>query len=136
MITYKNIKTFQEKDLKDLFESVGWVSAKYSDRLVKALANSDTVISVWDDEKLVGLINLLDDGELTAYAHYLLIRPDYQHKGIGRELLSRVKEKYKNYLYLVLTAENKEVVSFYEKQGFRVTEGASPMTIFNGTANK
>ena len=131
MITYKDIKTFQEKDLKDLFTSVGWVSANYSDRLVKALANSGTVISAWDGDLLVGLINLLDDGELTAYAHYLLIRPEYQHKGLGRELLSRVKEKYKNYLYLVLIAENKELVSFYEKQGFRATEGSSPMMILN-----
>ena len=131
MITYKDIKTFQEKDLKDLFTSVGWVSANYSDRLVKALANSGTVISAWDGDLLVGLINLLDDGELTAYAHYLLIRPEYQHKGIGKELLIRVKEKYKNYLYLVLIAENKEVISFYEKQGFRITEGSSPMMILN-----
>ncbi|MBO4321131.1 MAG: GNAT family N-acetyltransferase [Treponema sp.] len=131
MITYKDTKIFEEKDLKELFTSVGWVSANYSDRLVKELANSDTVISVWDDEKLVGLINAIDDSELTAYAHYLLIRPEYQHRGIGKELISRLKEKYKNYLYLVLTAENKEVVSFYEKQGFRVTEGASPMAIFN-----
>ena len=104
MITYKEIKNFVEKDLKDLFLSVGWISANYSDRLVKAIANSDTVFSAWDDETLIGLINVLDDGELTAYAHYLLVRPTFQ---------------------------NKELVPFYEKQGFNVVEGALPMTIFN-----
>ena len=85
MIIYKTDKVFAEKDLKDLFSSVNWLSANYSDRLVKALENSDTVFSAWDDEKLIGLINAIDDGELTAYAHYLLVNPEYQKMGIGRE---------------------------------------------------
>ncbi|MBR1815624.1 MAG: GNAT family N-acetyltransferase [Lachnospiraceae bacterium] len=131
MIIYKTIKEYSQNDLKELFASVGWVSADYSDRLVKAIANSDTVISAWDKEKLVGLINVLDDGDLTAYVHYLLIRPDYQNSGIGKELIRQLKSIYKDYLYICLTAENKEVVPFYEKQGFRVVEGGLPMIIYN-----
>ena len=99
MITYKIDKIFHEKELKDLFSSVNWLSANYADRLVKALQNSETVISAWDDEKLVGLINAIDDGELTAYAHYLLVNPEYQKMGIGRELIERLKKKYEGYLY-------------------------------------
>jgi len=38
--------------------------------------------------------------------------------GIGRELIGRLKKKYKGYLYLVLIAENKDVKHFYEKMGF------------------
>jgi len=129
MITYKIDKIFQEKELKDLFSSVNWLSANYADRLVKALQNSETVISAWDDEKLVGLINAIDDGELTAYAHYLLVNPEYQKMGIGRELLERLKKKYEGYLYLILIAENKDVQHFYEKMGFTAEENATPMVI-------
>lgn len=131
MITYKEIKNFKEKDLKDLFLSVGWISANYSDRLVKAIANSDTVFSAWSNGKLIGLINVLDDGELTAYVHYLLIKPTFQNNGIGKELIRRVKSKYKDYLYVILTAENNKVVPFYEKQGFHIVYRALPMTIYN-----
>ena len=129
MITYKIDKIFQEKELKDLFSSVNWLSANYADRLVKALQNSETVISAWDDEKLVGLINAIDDGELTAYAHYLLVNPEYQKMGIGRELIERLKKKYEGYLYLILIAENKDVQHFYEKMGFTAEENATPMVI-------
>ena len=129
MITYKIDKIFQEKELKDLFSSVNWLSANYADRLVKALQNSETVISAWDDEKLVGLINAIDDGELTAYAHYLLVNPEYQKMGIGRELIERLKKKYEGYLYLILIAENKDVQQFYEKMGFTAEENSTPMMI-------
>lgn len=129
MITYKIDKIFQEKELEDLFSSVNWLSANYADRLVKALKNSETVISAWDDEKLVGLINAIDDGELTAYAHYLLVNPEYQKRGIGRELIETLKKKYEGYLYLILIAENKDVQHFYEKMGFAAEENATPMVI-------
>lgn len=39
------------------------------------------------------------------------------------------KEKYKEHLYLILIAENKEVVRFYEKMNFQTEEGAVPMAI-------
>lgn len=51
----------------------------------------------------------MDDGELTAYIHYLLIRPEYQRRGIGRKLLELVKEKYKDYLYLLVISEEKKM---------------------------
>ena len=129
MITYRTEKTFEEKELKDLFLSVNWLSANYADRLVKALQNSAAVISAWDGEKLVGLINAIDDGELTAYAHYLLVNPKFQRLGIGKELIDRLKKKYEGYLYLVLIAENKEVMHFYKKMGFVAEENATPMVI-------
>lgn len=129
MIEYKIGKTFEEQQLKDLFVSVHWLSANYSERLVKALAQSDTVISAWDSDKLIGLINAIDDGELTAYVHYLLVNPAYQNSGIGTELITRLKKVYEKYLSLVLTAENKELVSFYEKLGFQAMEDAVPMII-------
>ena len=129
MVDYKMIKNFEEQQLRELFASVGWISVNYSDRLVRALSQSDTVISAWDDSKLVGLINAIDDGELTAYAHYLLIRPEYQNMKIGSNLITRLKKMYEGYLYLILTAENDRLLPFYQKMGFKVVEGAVPMVL-------
>ncbi len=129
MIAYKTDKTFEEQALKELFESVEWLSAKYSARLVRALAQSDTVISAWENEKLIGLVNAIDDGELTAYAHYLLVNPAYQNLGIGTELMIRLKKVYEGYLYLVLTAENEGLISYYKKLGFHAIEGGTPMAL-------
>lgn len=128
-VEYKSVKKFTEEQLERLFRSVDWVSANYADRLVKAMENSDTVVSAWADGELIGLVNALDDGTLTAYIHYLLVDPRYQGNGIASEMIGMLKEKYKDYLYLILIAENKEVVRFYEKMNFQSAEDATPMEI-------
>ena len=97
-IVYIDTKNYTSNDLQELFQSVGWLSANYPERLKKALDNSETVFTVWDGEKLVGLVNAIDDSELTAYVHYLCVNPEYQGQGIGKNLLQRIKEKYKNYI--------------------------------------
>lgn len=127
-IEYKNTHEFSEQDLKDLFLSVEWSSGHFPDKLVIAMKNFKTVISAWDGEKLVGMICAMDDGIMNAYVHYLLVRPEYQGKSIGRELVERVKEIYKNYLRVVVVAYNEEL-SFYEHCGFKKADDASPMFI-------
>lgn len=129
MIEYKETKNFTAAELQELFLSVGWLSGNYPKRLEKAINNSDTVISAWDGNQLAGLVNALDDGEMTAYAHYLLINPKYHGMGIGRELVGRLKKKYERYLYLILIPEDKKNVAFYEQYGFEVIEGGTPMQV-------
>jgi len=125
-IIYKDIKDFKQNELQDLFLSVKWSSGEYSDKLVAAIKNSSTVFTAWDNDKLIGLINVLDDGIITAYVHYLLVNPEYQGQGIGRELMRLVTEKYKNYLRIVLIAYNK-AIGFYEKCGFKTGIDDTPM---------
>lgn len=131
MIKYLGTRVFTKEQLQELFKSVGWLSANYPERLFKAMNNCETVFTAWDNDKLVGLVNAIDDGELTAYVHYLLVNPEYQGQGIASELLRMVKEKYKNYLYVILVAENKPLIEFYSKNGFEATSDTQVMEIIN-----
>lgn len=56
---------------------------EYPQKLYKALMNSQTVLTVWDDARLVGLIRVLDDSEMLAQIHYVLVHPEYQGRGIA-----------------------------------------------------
>ena len=127
-IQYKTIKNFSETELKNLFLSVNWSSGNYPDKLVIAMKNSSSVFTAWDEDMLVGLINVLDDGIMTAYVHYLLIAPEYQHIGIGEKLIKLVTEKYKDYLRIIVIAYNKEI-GFYNHCGFTIGEEKMPMFI-------
>lgn len=131
MITYTDKKEYSAYDLQQLFQSVEWLSANYPERLKKALDNCETVFSAWDGEQLVGLINAIDDSELTAYVHYLCVNPLYQGQGIGRELLNLIKEKYKNYLYILLIAESELLVKYYSSNGFEYVDGRYVFAIQN-----
>lgn len=128
MIGYKDIHDFSEAELERLFLSVEWSSGHFPDRLVKAMKNFETVYSAWDGEKLVGMICALDDGIMTAYIHYLLVDPEYQDMSVGRTLVGMAKDKYKDYLRIVLVAYDKER-HFYENCGFKAEDNSSPMFI-------
>ena len=127
-IIYKDTHDFNEKELQDLFLSVEWSSGHYPDKLVVAMKNFKTVYTAWDNEKLIGLICAMDDGIMTAYIHYLLVNPAYQNLGIGKQLVEKMKSKYKDYLRIVIVAYNDEI-GFYESCGFKKSYDASPMFI-------
>lgn len=130
-ITYTDTRTFSKENLQELFQSVDWLSANYPDRLKKALDHCETVFTAWDQGKLVGLVNAIDDGELTAYVHYLCVNPAYQGQGIGKELLRRIKEKYQSFLYIILIAENEPLIDYYSQNGFRYIDGRYVIMIQN-----
>lgn len=131
MITYTEEKKFDNKSVVDLFLSVGWVSAQYPTRLYKALMHSSTVITAWDGDRLVGLVRVLDDSELVAYMHYVLVHPDYHGQGIAGTMVEMVKEKYKDYLYIELMPEERKNAAFYEKHGFQIMEDGVAMQLCN-----
>lgn len=128
-IRYTDKREYTSEQIHALFKSVDWLSADYPQRLFKALNSCETVFTAWDEGRLIGLINAIDDGELTAYVHYLLVDPEYQKLGVGKKLLDMVKEKYSNYLYLLLVAENQGLIGYYEKNGFEKEKDTSVMVI-------
>lgn len=93
--------------------------------------NSSTVLTAWDSGQLVGLIRVLDDSEMVAYIHYVLVRPSHQGMGIAGEMMKRVKIKYQSYLYLEVMPEERKNASFYQKHGFKVMEDGVAMQLCN-----
>lgn len=131
MLRYTEEKIFTQEQVQQLFLSINWVSGNYPKRLYKALMNSSTVLTVWDGDFLVGLIRVLDDTEMLAQIHYVLVHPDYQGKGIASKMLEYIKEKYKDFMYLEVMPEDKNNVSFYKKNGFSLMENGVTMQICN-----
>ena len=127
-IKYSETKDFTEAELADLFSSVGWIAGKHPEKLAIAMRNSSTVFSAWDNGKLVGLINVLDDGVMTAYIHFLLVSSEYQGKGVGNELLKMTVDKYKGYLRTLLVSDENEA-GFYTKSGFKLAKGSAMFCI-------
>lgn len=128
MVTYKDTHDFESGALERLFLSVGWSSGNYPEKLAAAMKNYGTVFSAWKCNELIGLVCAMDDGVMTAYVHYMLVSPDYQGQGVGKELMKMIKERYKDYLRIVLVSYDKEK-GFYESCGFKASEDSVPMFI-------
>ncbi len=130
-ITYTYEKAFTEEQVQKLFRSVEWISAEYPKRLIKALMNFSSVLTAWNGSELIGLVRVLDDSELVAYIHYVLVNPEYQGLGIASHMLEMIKKRYKNYLYIEVMPEDSNNAPFYLHNGFTLMEKGIAMQICN-----
>lgn len=128
-ITYSETKDFKEEDIKELFSSVGWESARYSEKIVKGMKNSTCVVSAWDGKRLVGLARALSDGQTVSFLHYILVNPAYQGKEVGDGLMKRILERLGDVLYVKIIPSNPKTIPFYEKYGFKQYDNYSAMVI-------
>jgi GNAT superfamily N-acetyltransferase len=130
-IEIKETKEINIEKIIKLYKANKWSSAKKPDLLYKALMNSDSLITAWDGDRLVGLGNAISDGYLVVYYPHLLVHPDYQGKGIGKIIVDRFQKKYGNFHQQMLTADGK-AIDFYRKCGFEKAGSTQSMWIYQG----
>lgn len=58
--------------------------------------NSLSVITAWENNKLIGLIRVIGDGYTIVYIQDILVHPNFQNKNIGTQLMTRILNKYKD----------------------------------------
>ncbi len=96
-----------------------------SDRIAtNALNNAFHITTARDGGKAVGMIRVLSDGSYANFITDVIVIPEYQHKGIGTEMMRRTVEFMRStlregetiVLYL-MSATGKE--PFYKRFGFR-----------------
>ncbi|TJY44548.1 GNAT family N-acetyltransferase [Cohnella pontilimi] len=96
----------------------GWPSPPPIHKFYEILKNSTFICLALDTDtkQVVGFINALSDKILTAYIPLLEVIPEYQGKGIGTELVLRMKEQLKDfYMIDLLCDENTQ--EFYSHIG-------------------
>lgn len=125
IITYNDAKKdLPVEQLHHLFFSAGWAGSDINpdpDILKNfniPFINSTLVISAWDNERLIGVIRVLSDKFIRSVIYDLVIDPEYQNKGIGKELVKRSIEHFPNSEWLVQT--EKHISGYYEKIGFEI----------------
>lgn len=113
----------------ELRSSVGWMTFNV-EQIVQGLSSSLYSLTVFDSEKPVGMGRIVGDGIYNLICD-VVVNPDYQGKGIGTEIMSRLLNYLKEQTpengrtSIQLIAEiGKE--QFYEKFGFEsVPNGTS-----------
>ena len=73
-------------------------------------------ITAYDDNMLVGCLRILSDGYFFGTITELLVRPEYQKRGVGSRLLQLAKDHAPTMLYF---GSQPGIEGFYEKNGCR-----------------
>ncbi len=87
-------------------------------QLARTWAKSYATVLAYAEERLVGAGRAISDGEREALIVGVVVLPAYQRTGIGSRMMAALTEALKG-TAILLTCEEDENVSFYEKAGFR-----------------
>jgi len=80
------------------------------------IEQADVIVTAWDGERLVGVARSLSDFAFCTYLSDLAVDLEYQHQGIGRELVRLSREAVGEESMLLLLAAP-EAVDYYPKLG-------------------
>lgn len=92
-------------------------------RLEKMLTYADSLWTVWDGEKLVGIARSLTDYSYACYVSDLAVDKDYQQKGIGKTLLTHLSDELGEDVAIVLLSAP-TAMNYYPKVDFQKAENA------------
>lgn len=120
----------KEDDFYELYETTGWngrVGVYSPKELFRAISNSWYVVTVYYEQKLIGFGRIISDGIYQTFITDIIIHPDFQRKGIGRNVMNLLVEKCKlsgiQWIQLSAAKGKKE---FYEKLGFKERDLDAP----------
>ncbi len=103
---------------------VGWPNPPTSATLLQILQGSSYRIlaqTTHDDgtpAAVVGYMTALSDGVSAAYIPHLEVRPDWQHQGIGEEMVRRMLANLRN-IYMIDLVCDPALIPYYARFGFR-----------------
>ena len=88
MIEYtEDISRISADQIEGFF--VGWPAGPTPEEHLTALSGCWRAIVALDGDRVVGFVNIISDGVLTAFIPWLEVLPSYQGRGIGTELMQR-----------------------------------------------
>lgn len=117
MIGYVNSPDgIEPEQLKGFF--VGWPKPPSAAAHLKILHGSSHVVLAVETEssRVIGFVNAVSDRVLSAYIPLLEVLPEFQGRGIGRELVTRLMAELEG-LYMIDLVCNEDLIPFYEKFG-------------------
>lgn len=120
LLNERTDKLLDPEKLNTLFSHIGW-GKRTNEKWLEVLSKSSFVYSLWDEENLIGLGRIMEDGVMCMF-YDIAVVPTYQGKGIGRRvmenLIDQVKDKKYASIGLFAWEENPNNIPFYEKFGF------------------
>jgi len=126
-ITFRQTKRIPSRSVQRLFRRMEFSDWLTNREIEWYVSHALFVVCAWHGRKLVGLGLLTGDGKINVTIDAMIVDQDYQRRGIGTELLTRMvkrTEKLQPYFFQVGTcAEMGE--DLYRKFGF--TDGGPTM---------
>jgi GNAT superfamily N-acetyltransferase len=100
---------------------VGWPVAPPPEQHLALLRGSHAVELALDGDSVVGFVTAISDGVMSAFIPLLEVLPEYQHHGIGTELVHRLLAQLDD-LYMIDLCCDADLEPFYSALGFQTLD--------------
>lgn len=133
MIEYREFHTEYMDQVKSIYKAEQWNAYLKDDvRLEQAFRQSLYIQGAFDEEKLVGFIRCVGDGEHILVVQDLIVLPPYQKQRIGSRLFRTAWDRYAHVrMFHVVTDIHDEVDNhFYQSFGMKKLEEGSMVSYF------
>lgn len=122
-VEYVTRTTDLESVRKDGF-FVGWPNPPSDVTLERLIRGSAHVVAAVDRSanRLVGFVTAVSDGVLCAYIPLLEVLPEYQGRGIGKELMQRMLDTLSGHYMIDLLCDER-MQTHYERLGMKHAHG-------------
>ena len=124
--------TVEQPEVIALYRANEWSSAEKPAQLLAALRNSHSLVTARLNGQLIGIGNAISDGHLVVYFPHMLVHPNHQGQGVGKEMMKAMQEKYVGFHQQMLIADGR-AIDFYRSLGFSRAGKTEPMWIFAGS---
>jgi GNAT superfamily N-acetyltransferase len=94
----------------------GWPRPPTPGTLHRLLSGSHRIVLAVQDGQVIGFVNALSDGVLSAYIPLLEVRAGWRGQGLGTRLMEHLLAQLDG-LYMIDTACDDELVPFYTRFG-------------------
>lgn len=116
-IQFRTDNVYSILEIIGLYESSGLNRPTHDmERIGDMYRHSNLVITAWDGALLVGVARSVTDFCYCCYLSDLAVRKEYQHQGIGRQLVLQTKEMLGDRCMLLLLAAP-SAIEYYPKIG-------------------
>ena len=121
MITYKEFGNERIEQVMAIYHAEGWDLYTEPEKVMRAFDKSLFVLGAFEQEKLLGFIRCLGDGEYDVCVSDLIVDKPYRRQGIGKALFKMTMEKFKDIenFTLMTGLEETENTMFYRSFGMK-----------------
>ncbi|MCR5316924.1 MAG: GNAT family N-acetyltransferase [Treponema sp.] len=111
----------------ELWQAVGWGEGPALEQTRLAMEHTLFRVSIFDGDKIIAMARVIGDMGLDYYIKDVVVRPEYQGKGLGRMLINEIlkfisENGIKGTDIFVELCAMPDKIPFYKKFGFDSNE--------------
>lgn len=101
----------------EMFYKVNW-RTRIEEEIKLAFTKSTITLFVFLDGRVIAFGRTIDDGRYYAQLGDIIVDPEFQGKGLGKTLVSKINDQLENYHFVTLTAAPGKG-DFYKSMGWK-----------------